>query len=162
MKLLPIVFVLSFLCLSNTYISEVENIENNNPLRDPRVFLIDENELLYERLTAEYNTFLLTACDNDMNKAIKVWNKTLTQMQNYAIRWNYYNSIIGVKIWIRFFCDKKGRIQHIGYAVKPGSRNVDTELFSKFLARFIRVYRFNIRTNNKFSHYHSISFPVKL
>lgn len=159
MKLLPIVVVLSFLCLSNTSITNKEKI---NPPKDPRVFLIDENEILYERLTTEYSTFLLTACDNDMDKAISVWNKTLLQMQNYAVRWNYYQRIVGVKIWIRFFCDKRGRIQHIGYAVKPGSRNVDTEIFSKFLERFLRVYRLNVRTNKKFSHYHSISFPVKL
>jgi hypothetical protein len=158
MKLLPIVFVLSFLCLSNTYVSD---IEKTKPSKKPRVFLIDENEILYEELTTEYNTFLLTACDNDMNKAINVWNKTLEQMQNYAIRWNYNEKIVGVKIWIRLFCNKKGRIQHIAYAVKPGSRNVDTEIFSKFLERFLRVYRLNVRTNKKFSHYHSISFPIK-
>jgi hypothetical protein len=157
MKLLTLILGMSLICISsvNAPLEMNESIQKN-----PRVFIIEENELLFEELSQEYSKLMLEACDNDINKSSSEWVNMLLQMQKYSKRWNY-DRLNGVKVWIKVFCDKRGRIKHIAYAVKPSSRTVDTELFSKFLERFIRVHRMKIRTNSNFSHYTSASFPVR-
>lgn len=157
MKLLTLILGMSLICVSgvNAPLEMNESIQKN-----PRVFIISENEMLFEELSKEYSKLMLEACDNDINKSSNEWVNMLFQMQKYSKRWNY-DRLNGVKVWIKVFCDKRGRIKHIAYAVKPSSRTVDTELFSKFLERFIRVHRMKIRTNSNFSHYTSASFPVR-
>lgn len=171
MKILPILVGICLMCSSSTFVDYSHHHNNNNSRaerlefgeqKNPRVFLIDENELLFEELSEEYKTLMIAACKNDINLASREWLKTLISMQAYAARWEYYDAMIGVKIWIKVFCDKRGRIQHIAYAVKPGSRNVDTQVFSAFLERFLRVHRMDIRSKSKFSHYTSVTFPVKI
>lgn len=157
MKLLTLLLGMSLISISsmNVPLEIHENIQAN-----PRVFIIEENELLFEELSKDYSKMMLEACDNDINKSSQEWINMLLQMQKYSKLWNY-DRLNGVKVWIKVFCDKRGRIKHIAYAVKPSSRTVDTELFSKFLERFIRVHRMNIRTKANFSHYTSASFPVR-
>jgi len=157
MKLLTLILGMSLICISgmNIPLDANESIQRN-----PRVFIISENELLFEELSKDYSKMMLEACNNDINKSSKEWVNMLLQMQRYSKLWNY-DRLSGVKVWIKVFCDKRGRIKHIAYAVKPSSRTIDTELFSKFLERFIRVHRMGIRTNANFSHYTSASFPVR-
>ena len=159
MKILPLIFVLSIICMSNT---SVEPVMENEVQRNPRVFIINENKLLFETLSTEYETLMLAACDNDIKKAQKEWFNMLAEMQRYAALWNYYDELNGVKIWIKVFCDKKGRVQHIAYALKPSSKSIDTDLFTKFLERFMRTHRMKVRSDSKFSNYTSVSFPVKI
>lgn len=130
--------------------------------KPPRVFVIDENELLFEELSREYNMLMLSACDNDIKKASQEWLNMLLKMEYYAERWNFKEQLYGVKMWAKVFCDKRGRIQHIAYALKPSSRAVDDALFQEFLERFLRVYRMEVRTSAGYSHYTSLSFPVQL
>lgn len=157
MKLLTLILGMSLICISSTNIT----VDANEGIqRHPRVFIISENELLFEELSRDYAQMMLEACDNDINKSSREWINMLLQMQKYSKLWNY-DRLNGVKVWLKVFCDRKGRIKHIAYALKPSSRTVDTELFNKFLERFIRVHRMNIRTNKNFSHYTSASFPVR-
>ena len=157
MKLLTLILGMSLISISsmNAPLKTNQSIQKN-----PRVFIIGENELLFEELSKDYSKMMLEACDNDINKSSQEWINMLLQMQKYSKLWNY-DRLNGVKVWIKVFCDKRGRIKHIAYAVKPSSRTIDTELFSKFLERFIRVHRMKIRTNANFSHYTSASFPVR-
>jgi hypothetical protein len=157
MKLLTLILGMSLICISgmNAPLEMNESIQKN-----PRVFIISENEMLFEELSKEYSKLMLEACNNDINKSSSEWVNMLLQMQKYSKLWGF-DRLSGVKVWIKVFCDKRGRIKHIAYAVKPSSRTVDTELFSKFLERFIRVHRMKIRTSSNFSHYTSASFPVR-
>ena len=95
----------------------------------------------------------------NMNKAHGKWTKMLIAMEDYAKLWKY--DIKGVKIWVKVFCNKKGYIDYIAYSFNPNSKGVDTEIFNKFLNRFLRVYRLDIRSSNHFSHYGRAAFPVK-
>lgn len=160
MRILPFILGLSLLCLSNTsiYITKDYGLQ-----RPPRVFVIDEkeNELLFDQLSVEYDMSLINACDSDNDKAYQKWNGMLIAMERYAKLWRYEYDLKGVKIWIKIFCNKKGYIEHIAYTVKPSSKNIDTEVFSKFLTRFIQVYRLDIRAEKDFSHYGSASFPAQ-
>lgn len=157
MKLLSLILALSIICLSNTTIQDVNRVDEQ---KRKRVFQIDENELLFEELSDKYKKILLQACNNDVDVASKKWLKTLIAMERYAIRWNYYNELKGMKIWIKVFCSRKGRIEYIAYSIKPSSRNVDNQLFVEFLERFLRSYKVDVRTNEKFSHYSSAEFPL--
>lgn len=165
MKVLPLLLVLCIICMSNTSINtSVEaSIETTlkKEVQRPRVFIIHENELLFDELGREYETLMLAACDNDIKKAEREWSRMLVEMQRYAALWNYYDELKGVKIWLKVFCNKRGRIQHIAYALKPSSKAIDTELFSRFLERFMQIHRMNIRSKSKYSNYTSVSFPLK-
>ena len=156
MRILPLILGLSLLCLSNTTIN-TSSLSTNQ--RQPRVFLIEENESLIDKLSDKYNTFLIEACDDDLDKAHEKWTKTLIAMEKYAKLWKY--DIKGVKIWVKIFCNKKGYIDYVAYSFNPNSKGVDTEIFNKFLNRFMRVYRLDIRSSNHFSHYGRAAFPVK-
>lgn len=158
MRILPFIIGLSLLCLSNTTIDTTKDFALQ---RQPRVFIIDENELLFDELSVEYDMSLINACDSDNDRAYQKWNGMLMAMERYAKLWRYDKDIKGVKIWIKVFCNKKGYIEHIAYTIKPSSKNIDTEIFSKFLNRFIQVYRLDIRADKDFSHYGSASFPVQ-
>ena len=102
MRILPIILGLSLLCLSNTTINT-----SDFPIdqRQARVFIMEENELLIDKLSDKYNTFLIEACDNDLDKAHEKWTKTLIAMEDYAKMWKY--DITGVKIWVRYFVIKE-------------------------------------------------------
>lgn len=162
MKVVSLIIVLSIFCTSSTLIDPVKVANEASIQRNhPRVFIINENELLFEELSKDYETLMLAACNNDIQKAQNEWYRMLVEMQRYAALWNYYDELNGTKLWIKVFTDKRGRIQHIAYALKPSSKSIDTELFTKFLERFMRVHRMNIRTSSKFSHYTSVSFPIR-
>lgn len=156
MKPLSLILVLSIFCLSGTTIPNTSIDEQKRN----RVFQIDENELLFEELSKEYEKLLIQACNNDVDVASKKWFNTLAAMERYAVRWNYYEKLKGTKVWIKVFCSKRGRIEYIAYSVKPSSKNIEAQLFVKFLERFLRAYRVGIRTDTKFSHYSSAEFPL--
>ena len=156
MRILPLILGISLLCLSSTTI-DTSNTSTNQ--RQPRVFIIEDNELLVDELSRKYEKALIEACNNDLDRAHQKWVGTLVAMERYAKMWNY--DIKGVKIWVKIFCNKRGYIDYIAYSVNPNSKNVNNEVFNQFLNRFLRVYRLDIRSSNHFSHYGRASFPVK-
>ena len=124
----------------------------------PPVFIIGEHEAAFNALTLEYQTLLLTACDDNMDLAYDKWLGMLEEMEAYA---NLVNvDLKGVKMWINVFWDKKGAIQHIAYHLKPQSKNVDTRYLTAFLTQFSQEYRFPLEFRELYSHYGSASFPV--
>jgi len=156
MKILPIILGISLLCLSST---TTNTSKTSTEQRQPRVFIIEDNELLVDELSKKYEKALIEACNNDLDKAHQKWVGTLAAMDKYAKMWNY--DIKGVKIWVKIFCNKRGYIDYIAYSVNPNSKNINPELFNQFLNRFLRVYRLDIRSSNHFSHYGRAAFPVK-
>ena len=84
MRILPVILGLSLLCLSNTTIDS--SIISQ---RQPRVFIMEENELLIDELSEKYDKALIEACGNDLDKAHQKWVGTLAAMERYAKDWNY-------------------------------------------------------------------------
>ena len=129
----------------------------------PKVFIIEEEVNLFEQLSDDdkYKTLLLEACNNDINVTDRKLTAMLMEMQAYAGRLSY--DIKGVKVWFKFFWNKKGGIDHIAFNLKPTSRNIDTEIFTIFLSRFIQGYgrMVKIRYQTGFSHYGAFSFPIR-
>lgn len=156
MRILPLILGISLLCLSNTTIDTSSLVTTQ---RQPRVFIIEDNEQLVDELSRKYDKALIEACNNDLDKAHQKWVGTLATMEKYAKQWKY--DINGVKIWVKIFCNKRGYIDYIAYSINPNSKNINPEIFNQFLNRFMQIYRLDIRSSNHFSHYGRAAFPVK-
>lgn len=125
----------------------------------PKVFVLGEHEVEYEQLMLKYNESLLTVCDNDMKLAFGKLMSMFQEMETYAEQLQY--DINGVRIWVHLFWDEKGMIQHIGYHLRPNSKNVNNTEFTAFLEDFVEAYRFPLNTTKKYSLYTSTSFPTR-
>ena len=147
MKLL--LSILSLLFISQLGYSQTDS---------PTVFVLGENEKNYERLTQDYSQSLLEASGNDIKKAFNYWIDMMSAMDDYSERVRY--DLKGVKVWIHVFWSKDGEIDHIGYILRPDSRNVDTAELSAFFSSFTRSYRFPLKSNKNFNHYTGASFPT--
>ena len=124
----------------------------------PTVFLIDDNSSnAFEDLTMQYETNLIQAFSNDMDKAYLQWMDMMCEMENFAERKRL--DINGVKIWMKVFWSASGEIEHIAYHLKPNSKNISTELLTRFFRDFSKLHEFEVKAEKVFSHYTSVSFP---
>lgn len=142
---------------SNHSINPSLLIEQDSTATLPKVFLLGNHEAAYERLSGE-GTSLLAVCEDDFNVAHDKWNSLLKEMEAHADMVNY--DIKGVKMWLHVFWDKKGKISHIAFYLKPNSRNVKTEEMTAFLTDFMNNYHLPAEYVNSFSHYSGAAFPT--
>jgi hypothetical protein len=124
----------------------------------PKVFEIGEYEADFERFTELYQTSLISVCKNDMNFAFSEWVMMMREMEKYADKIGY--DLKGAQMWVNVFWNKKGKIDHIAYYLKPKSRNLKKEEIESFLTNFVSFYQFPLVATSKFSHYGGISFPI--
>ena len=130
----------------------------NNPSELPKVFLLGEHEEAYEKLVENYATSLLSACNNDMNKAFKKWISMNQEMEVYADQITYNTD--GLKLWLHVFWAKDGSIKHIGYYLRPNSKNADLTELNAFLFSFMNHYKFPLIAHTPYSHYSFVQFPM--
>ncbi len=123
----------------------------------PTVFLLGESDNSYSELVAGQTT-LLEVCDNDMNFAYHKLLGMMKEMESYATEVNF--DLKGVNAWMHFFWRPDGSIEHIGFHLKPNSKNVPTDRFKAFLDGFAKNYKLNLKYSKNFSHYSSFSFPI--
>ena len=123
----------------------------------PTVFLLGEYDKLYEEMMAQQTT-LLDVCRDDMNLAYGKLMGMVNEMEAYANLVDF--DLKGINAWIHFFWLPDGSIDHIGFYLKPNSRNVPTELMKNFLEGFAKQYKLPLKYSKKFSHYASFSFPL--
>jgi hypothetical protein len=123
----------------------------------PKVFTLGEYENAYEKVIPNYDQ-LLVACDNDMKVAFEKWLSMMMEMEAYAKTIDF--DLKGIKLWIHVFWNANGSIEHMGYHLKPNSRNIDVEELNAFFSSFSNQYEFPLLTDSKFSHYTTVSFPV--
>ena len=123
----------------------------------PVVFQLGEYDKQYEETVPGYAT-LLDACNGDMRMAYDKLMGMMFEMEAYAKLMNY--DLKGINLWIRFFWDKDGAIEHIGFYLKPNSRNANTSELKFFLENFARQYKFPLHAASRFSHYSSFAFPI--
>jgi hypothetical protein len=123
----------------------------------PLVFQLGEYDDEYETTLPEYVT-LLDASNGDMKAAYNKLIAMMQEMETYSALVKY--DLKGIHTWMHFFWRKDGSIEHIGFHLKPNSRNVDTEGFRRFLENFARQYKLPLYSDTKYSHYSSFSFPI--
>lgn len=123
----------------------------------PTVFLLGEYDKIYDSMMAEQTT-LLDACNDDMDLAYTKLMGMMQEMEAYADLVDF--DLKGINAWIHFFWAADGSIEHIGFYLKPNSRNVPTDLMKNFLEGFAKQYTLPLKYSKKFSHYSSFSFPI--
>lgn len=124
----------------------------------PVIFQLGEFEPQMDDESRVHKTQLLTACDYDIELAYGKWISMIKEMEAYSNRIAF--DINGVKVWLNVFYEKNGQIGHIGYYLKPNSRNVDRDEFAAFLKSFVNNYSFPHTFEKPFSHYGSAGFPT--
>ena len=124
----------------------------------PRAFVLGTYESGYEILTQTYKQTLLEACGNDMQVAFDRWLEMMQQMESYADRISF--NIDGVKVFLQVFWDEDGSIAHMGYLLRPNSRNIPSAELTAFFSEFAKQYKFPITSSRKYTHYTKASFPT--
>lgn len=125
----------------------------------PKVFLLGEYEKPYEVATQTYSRTLLEVCNDDMQQAFGHWIEMAKEMDNFAEKIKF--DLKGVKVWMHVFWNEQGGIDHIGYFLRPDSRNIKTNELSAFFKAFMSQYdSFQVKSTQKFSHYTGATFPT--
>lgn len=129
----------------------------------PRVFVLGEKDREFEQAKVAHSTNLIEACQGDMEMAYYTWMRMMKNFETFAKQQGY--ELDGLKMWIYLFWNKDGSIAHIGYHLKPNSRNLrEDELpkLSKLFENFSKTYRFPIKSDKAYSNYTHATFPVLL
>ena len=124
----------------------------------PKVFIIGEHEKEYDKMTARYPNSVLSACDDDVNKAFKYWMGMLQEMQVFASRTNF--ELKGAKFWLNTFFAPDGQIDYMVYYLKPSSRNIPEKEMRFFLSEFMKQYKLPLTNKSGFAHYGHVSFAI--
>lgn len=124
----------------------------------PKVFEIGTNEEEYEQLLQYYSNSLLDVCSKDTRLAFRKLIAMYKEMEAFAANANY--DVGGVRIWVHVFWNADGTIQHLAFHLRPNSRNIDKNVFKAFLTDFVRVYKMPLISEQPYSLYTSVSFPV--
>ena len=124
----------------------------------PKVFILGEQETAYDQLQQTYKQTLLEASGNDMKKAFDYWLIMIKEMEANADKVNYNLNVVNVLINV--FWNEDGTIAHLGYFLRPNSRNVKTEELTAFFSSFIAQYKFPVTSARKYSHYSKATFPT--
>lgn len=154
-----ILLVCSPIFANNNNPTEPETEPNQDVVTEmPKVFVLGSHETAYDKLSEEYSTSLLQASNDDSAIAGSLWRSLIKEMEAHAEMVDY--DIKGVKMWLHVFWDDKGKINHIGYYLKPNSRNVKNEELTSFLTDFVNNYYVPASFEQKFSHYTQTAFPT--
>ena len=100
----------------------------------------------------------MKVCQNDMDVAYDKWMIMLSDMEIYAVKLGY--DIKGIKLWMNVYWNKNGKIDYIGYYLKPNSRNIKIEELNAFFINFIKNYQMPLTYTGKFYHNGSAAFPT--
>lgn len=124
----------------------------------PRAFVLGEKEKVYEQLAQEYSQSLLEVTGNDITQAFEHWLDMMQAIDQYADKIRF--DIKGIRVWLHVFWSPEGSIDHIGYLLRPDSRNVDTAELTAFFSSFARQYVLPLKSSKPFSHYTGATFPT--
>jgi hypothetical protein len=123
------------------------------------VFFIGENQSEYDKLISQYKLPLLTATNQDVNKAFDQWTDLLTNLESYSEKNGM--DIKGVKIWLNVFWNNKGGVDYFTFYPKPNSKNLDYEKFKGIVKNFLTIYsKPGIESKEFYSHYGTANFPI--
>lgn len=151
-KTMKSLFSLTILLLSNIILLNAQQTD------EPIIFLMGQDEKLYEELKGKYAFSLLDACNDDMQLAFKNWIEMAKEMENYAKEENV--NINGIRAWIHVFFSEEGKINYLGFLLKPDSRNMDLQELKAFFKGFAKSYTFPIKYKKNYYHYTGVTFPT--
>ncbi len=124
----------------------------------PKVFVLGEQEKSYEYLNQTYSQTLLEASDNNIQEAFNQWVNMMEAMDKYAEKIKF--DLKGVRVWLHVFWAEDGTIDHIGYLLRPDSRNANPAELNAFFSTFMKKYKFPVKSEKKFNHYTGATFPT--
>ena len=82
----------------------------------------------------------------------------MREMEDYSKKIRF--DIKGIKVWLHVFWNEDGSISHIGYLLRPDSRNIDALELAAFFKTFMGRYKLPVSSSKKFSHYTGANFPI--
>lgn len=126
----------------------------------PKILDANSSDQQLEALSSEYKSSLLTAADTNLTKMVNTWKHCLTAMEFYADKINF--DIKGVKMWVKIFWAKDGKIDHIAYYLQDNSINIPKVDFEAFLNSFSKNYQLPIGHKHRFSYASRVQFPMYL
>ncbi len=124
----------------------------------PKVFSLSEDQAVLEQLSLLYTKGLIEVCNDDTDIAFNKWNHMMLALEQYAEKQNV--KIQGVKMWIKVYWAADGTVDHIGYTLKPNSRNVKIAEFNALLKTFLDTYKLQQTADARFTNSGSVSFPI--
>ena len=124
----------------------------------PAVFKLGNNEKGYEALNQAYSQTLLEVSNFDTQKAFDSWMDMMQEMQEYSKKIRF--DIKGVKVWLHVYWNEDGSLSHVGYLLRPDSRNIDELEMAAFFKTFMGRYKLPVSSSKKFSHYTGANFPI--
>lgn len=151
--------LLTFLCCFTFVDSTAQSSSRSADayLSLPAVFKLGEHTSHYDGVRSDYSS-LLEVCDDDMKAAHGKLYSMMKEMEAFADVMDY--DLEGVKAWMHFFFEKDGSIDHIGFHLKPNSKNIDLAEFRTFLKNFSKEYQFPLVAEKGYAHYSTFSFPI--
>lgn len=123
-----------------------------------QVFVLGEDEKNYIELNQKYTGSLLAACNFEMDKAFENWLGMMQVIETFSKGENI--DLKGVSLWLHVFWNETGHIDHLGFVLRPNSKNIDMEELKSFFSKFIANYTFPVKSNQKFMHYTGATFPT--
>lgn len=126
----------------------------------PKVIDVSQSDQQLEVLSGQYKSSLLTAADTNLTTMMNTWKHCLTAIEFYADKIKF--DIKGVKMWMKIFWAKDGKIDHIAYYLQDNSINISKTDFEAFLASFSRNYQLPLTHKHRFSYSSRLQFPMYL
>mgnify|MGYP000849797123 CR=1 FL=1 len=135
------------------------HVKGNTQALLPKVIIMgDANQSQFESaLEVDYQKLLLTACGNDVSKASIAWNQLSLDMEAFGAAEKF--DLDGLKVWVYVLFNSTGKMDHLAYYLKPGSRFIRPEEFGPFLEKFMAQYQLSVTATYNFSQYGSLVFP---
>ncbi|MEZ4985466.1 MAG: hypothetical protein R2795_10580 [Saprospiraceae bacterium] len=123
-----------------------------------KVMVLGTEEARYEQLTGSHPQSLLEATGGDITRAFESWLEMQQAIDAYAEAQSF--DLNGVKLWLHVFWSADGKIDQIGFLLRPDSRLVDAAEIHALLAGFAKQYQFPVQSGQPFHHYTGATFPT--
>lgn len=122
----------------------------------PVIFQIGEKTPVYEALLPRYD-HLLSVCHQDLKKAGQVWGSMLLSIYDQAEDLNI--NLDGVQLLLHVFWTPEGKIERLGYFVKPNSKPVEISSLQNLFNSFILAYTSSVQADVPYANYGVAGFP---
>lgn len=126
----------------------------------PKVFIMGQDEVIYETLEEQYQESLLSVCNNDMRTMMENWYTMMLEIESYANKIQF--DIKGMKLFMNVYWNKEGKIEHLGYILRPDSKNKPYEELTAFFSSFVARHEGSVNSASGFKHYAVAAFPTLL
>lgn len=121
-----------------------------------QVFHIGDKPTEYEALLPQYGN-LLDICGQDLKKAGQVWGTMLSDIYGQAQESNI--DLDGVQLLLHVFWTPEGKIERLGYYVKPNSKPIEIKTLDNLFKTFILSHLSLVQAEVPFSNYGVAGFP---